>query len=307
MTRSLLSLKDLKSKELLDVFARIQSLKSKIIRHKEINILKNMVVGLLFTKPSTRTRTSFEAAVLHLGGKAIYLPSSDLQLKRGEPVKDTARVLGSYLDGLVARVYAHQDIVELAEYSGITVINGLSDLVHPTQAICDLFTIQEVKQKLTGLKLAFVGDGDNVCNSLFLGCAMCGINMIAACPEGYFPNQDILEEGRKIAKNTGGSLEVVTDPAEAVKGADVLYSDVWVSMGDESQKEARLKAFQGYQINSDLLKTANKNAIVMHCLPAHRGLEITDEVIEGPQSVVWQQAANKMYGAVGILDFFLRC
>ncbi len=307
MTRSLLTLKDLSVKELFSIFARIKSLKNKLIRHKEINVLKSMVVGLLFTKPSTRTRTSFEAAVLHLGGKAIYLPSSDLQLKRGEPVKDTARVLGSYLDGLVARVYAHQDIVELAEYSGITVINGLSDLVHPTQAICDLFTIQEVKQKLTGLKLAFVGDGDNVCNSLFLGCAMCGINMIAACPEGYFPNQDILEEGRKIAKNTGGSLEVVTDPAEAVKGADVLYSDVWVSMGDESQKEARLKAFQGYQINSDLLKTANKNAIVMHCLPAHRGLEITDEVIEGPQSVVWQQAANKMYGAVGILDFFLRC
>ena len=303
MARSLLTLKDLSAKELFSIFARIKSVKNKLIRHKEINILKNMVVGLLFTKPSTRTRTSFEAAVLRLGGKAIYLPSSDLQLKRGEPVKDTARVLGSYLDGLVARVYAHQDIVELAEYSGITVINGLSDLAHPTQAICDLFTIKEVKQTLKGLKMAFVGDGDNVCNSLFLGCAMCGINMVAACPEGYSPNQDILEEGRKIAKSTGGSLEVVTDPAEAVKGADVLYSDVWVSMGDESQKEARLKAFQGYQINSDLLKTANKEAIVMHCLPAHRGLEITDTVIEGPQSVVWRQGANKMYGAAGILDF----
>jgi len=305
MTRSLLTLKDISRDELFIIFEKAKALKAGIKQGKSIENLRNRVVGMLFEKPSTRTRVSFEVAILRLGGKAVYLSSSELQLKRGEPIKDTARILGSYLDALVARVYDHQTVEELALHAGIPVINGLSDFTHPTQAVCDLFTVLEVKGRLEGLSLAYIGDGNNVCQSLLLCCALAGMNMTAACPSGCRPHPDILKDAEQIAEKSGSIISIVEDPKDAAKGADILYTDVWVSMGEEKEKETKLKKFQGYQINADLLKTAAEDASVMHCLPAYRGLEITEDLMEGPQSIIWQQGENKMHGAAAILDFFL--
>jgi ornithine carbamoyltransferase len=203
----------------------------------------------------------------------------------------------------VARVYAHDTVVQLAKYSGVSVVNALSDLEHPTQIISDFLTIIEKKGKLEGLTLAYIGDGDNVCNSLLLGAALAGMNMNVACPEGYDPDAAILAKAQSLAKENGAKLAVTRKTSEAVKDADVLYTDVWVSMGEDAEREKRMRAFQGYQINSTLLRTANRDAVVMHCLPAHRGLEITDDVIEGEQSIVWQQGANKLYSAASVLEF----
>ncbi len=305
MFGSLLTLKDLTSEALSTILERTKLLKTKIKQKKPLTPLQGRVVGMLFEKPSTRTRVSFEAAALRLGGATIYLSTSELQLKRGEPLKDTARILGSYLDALIARVYDHHTVLELSEYSGIPVINALSDLAHPTQAICDLFTIQEVKGGLSGVTLAYIGDGNNVCNSLLMACALTGVNMTAACPAGYHPNPGFLGAAQRIAEKTGSRLNVIEDPRGAARGADILYTDVWVSMGEEEEKEVKLKAFQGYQINAELLRLADTHAAVMHCLPAYRGMEITEDVMEGPQSIIWQQGENKMYGAAAILDFLL--
>jgi ornithine carbamoyltransferase len=305
MAHSILSVADLSTEDMNDIFSRSLKLKSQLKKHESVHVLQNKVAGLLFEKPSTRTRTSFQTAVLRLGGHAVYLPSSELQLSRGEPIKDTARILGSYLDTIIARVYSHQTVVDLARFSDIPVFNGLSDLEHPTQIVCDLLTVKEVKKDLEGLTLAFIGDGNNVSNSLLLGTALMGMNMNLACPEGHDPDKAILERAKRIASETGSKLQIVHNPKEAAKDADVLYTDVWVSMGEEKEREERLKTFQGFQINADLLSLAAKDAVVMHCLPAHRGLEITDDVIEGNQSIVWAQGENKLYGAIGLLDFFL--
>jgi len=305
MTRSLLTSDDLTREDLLAIFDRARDLKKAIMEGRCPDVLKGRVIGILFEKPSTRTRTSFESAILRLNGKAIYLAPGNLQIKRGEPLKDTARMLGAYLDALVARVYSHETVASFASDSGIPVINGLSDLEHPTQAVCDLFTVLEVKGKLDGLTLAYIGDGNNVCHSLLLACAMAGMNMTVACPQGYCPDADVLHRAEAVAQETHATLKVVEAPEEAAAGADVLYTDVWVSMGEENDKEVKLQAFEGYQINEDLLKVAAQDASVMHCLPAYRGLEITDDVIEGPRSIVWKQAENKMYGAAGILAYLL--
>ena len=305
MTRSMLTVDDISSDELFSILERAKAFKQAVKEKKDLHVLKNAVIGILFEKPSTRTRTSFESAILRLGGKAIYLPSSDLQTKRGEPIEDTARILGGYLDAVIARVYSHQTLEALSTYSGIPIINGLSDLSHPTQAICDLFTIREVKGEMKGLTLAYIGDGNNVCHSLLLACALAGMNMHVASPKGFFPGVEVIEKAREIASKTGSGIKVVEDPEEGARGADILYTDVWVSMGEEKEKEKKLAAFQGYQINRKLLEAADPNAVVMHCLPAYRGLEITDEVMESSQSVIWRQAENKMHGAAGILDFLL--
>jgi ornithine carbamoyltransferase len=307
MARSFLSMADLSRQELELIINKAKDLKSQLHEPSTtIGPLQKKIVGLLFEKPSTRTRTSFEAATLRLGGEAIYLPSSELQLSRGEPIKDTARILGGYLDCIVARVYAHDTVTQLSRYSGLPVVNALSDLEHPTQIVCDLLSIMEAKGKLEGLTLAYIGDGNNVCNSLLLGCATVGMNMTVACPKGYEPNKMILQKASEIAKASGAKLSVIRNPNEAAKGSDVLYTDVWVSMGEEKERQKRLRVFKGYQINSRLLQVAALDAVVMHCLPAHRGLEITDDVIEGKQSIVWQQGENKLYGAASILDFLLR-
>lgn len=303
--KSFLSINDASKRELDRILERTKVIKAAIKRGRTVPGLKGIVVGLLFEKPSTRTRASFEVATRRLGGEAIYLSANELQLSRGEPVKDTARILGDYLDGIVARVYAHDTVTQLADNAGVPVINALSDLEHPTQIISDLFTIQEAKGKLKGLKIAYIGDGNNVCNSLILGAAQEGMKISVACPEGYEPKSSVLKDAEEIGKSTGATIKVVRSATEAAEAADVLYTDVWVSMGDESTKEKRLRDFQGYQINSDLLRVAKKDASVMHCLPAHRGLEITDDVIEGKQSIVWQQGENKLYGAASVLEWLL--
>jgi len=304
--KSFLSLNDITKPEIGKVLARAEKIKSGIRRGTPISTLRGKIIGLLFEKPSTRTRASFEVASRRLGGESIYLSANELQLSRGEPVKDTARILGGYVDGIVARVYSNDTVVDLADYSGVPVVNALSDREHPTQIVSDLLTIQEAKGKLRGLDFTYIGDGNNVCNSLLLGAALVGMNMTVGCPEGYDPNPTILADAEKTASSTGAHLRVVHDPAVAAKDADILYTDVWVSMGDEASKEKRMRDFVGYQINSDLVRLARKNASVMHCLPAHRDLEITDDVIEGKQSIVWQQGENKLYGAAAVLEWLLK-
>ncbi len=302
---SLLSVTDFTPDEFRLALARTGEMKQLFRMKRKTRRLYGYVIGLLFEKPSTRTRTSFEAAALRLGADVLYLPSGELQLSRGEPVKDTARVLGGYLDAIVARVYLHHTLEQLAEYSQLPVINGLSDLEHPTQAISDLFTIMERKGELPGISLAYIGDGNNVCNSLLLGAAATGMHFRAACPKGYEPDRGVLRKGKDLARKSGGSITVCQDPKDAAKLADVLYTEVWVSMGQETEREKRLSVFSSYQINQDLLDRAADEAMVMHCLPAHRGLEITADVLEGAQSAVWVQAENKIYGAASTLDLVL--
>jgi ornithine carbamoyltransferase (EC 2.1.3.3) len=303
VARSLLSLWDLDSEDVVAVLARISRYKKAIRSRAGIHDLNHRVFGLLFEKPSTRTRTGFETAVLRMGGNALYLQSDHLQASRGEPIKDTARVLGSYLDGIIARVYAHDSLHQLQKFAGIPVINGLSDLEHPTQVLSDLFTIREEKGELAGLTLAYIGDGNNVCNSLLIGAALTGMHMRVACPKGYEPDSEVLRKARGISRESSSHLTITREPKEAAVDADILYTDTWISMGDEKEQEKRLLQFQGYQINADLIAVAAPEARVMHCLPAHRGFEITDEALEGPQSIVWPQAENKLHGAAGILGF----
>jgi len=267
--------------------------------------LSRKVVGLLFEKPSTRTRVSFETAAYQLGGQAMYLRADELQLARGEPLKDTARILGAYLNGIVIRTYTHQTLVEFAEYSPVPIINALSDIEHPTQIIADMLTIQEEKGKLSNLRFVWVGDGNNVCNSWLLGGAIMGMNLVVSCPKGFEPAKSIIARAKTLAIEAGGTIETIRDPKKAVENADVLYTDVWISMGQEKGAKRKQASFKDYQMNSKLLSKAGSNVLVMHCLPAHRGLEITDEVLEGPNSIVWKQAENKLHGARAVLAAFL--
>ncbi len=268
-------------------------------------VLKGKTLGMIFHKPSTRTRVSFEVGMYQLGGYPLFLSAQELQLRRGETIGDTARTLSRYLDGIMIRTFAQEDVEELAHYASIPVINGLTDLFHPTQALADVMTIEEHKGRLAGLKLAFVGDGNNVAHSLLQVCAKLGINMVVACPPGYEPQADILAAARSEAAATGAVLEVTHDPVAAVSGADVVYTDVWASMGREAEEEARRKVFARYQVNSELLSHASPEVIVLHCLPAHRGEEITDEVMDGPHSVVFDEAENRLHMHKAILALLL--
>lgn len=264
-------------------------------------LLPHKTLALVFEKPSTRTRVSFEVGVRHLGGSALYLGRQDLQLGRGETLEDTARTLSRYVDAIVYRAFRHEDVVRLAEAASVPVINGLDELEHPCQALSDLFTVFEIKGRLEGLRLAYVGDGNNVCNSLLLGCALTGIHMVAACPPGYEPDPRILQQAEQLAAKRRSAVELVTSPQEAVVDAELVYTDVWVSMGQEEERAKRLEAFAGYQVNEDLLDLANRDARVMHCLPAHRGEEITDAVLDGPRSIVWEQAENRLHAQKALL------
>jgi len=304
--RSYLSVADLSKHEFADLLERTKILKDGMLRGSLGQVLDKRVIGLLFEKPSTRTRVSFETAAFRLGGQPMYMQAGELQSTRGEPIQDTARILGSYLDCIVARVFAHETLVQLAKHSHVSVINALSDLEHPTQIVSDFFTITETKGKLKGLNLTYIGDGNNVCHSLLLGSALTGMNMNVACPEGYDPDPAILARARNLVGEDDVKLTIMREPSKAVKDADVLYTDVWVSMGEDSEEKQRMKAFQGYQVNAALLKGAKRDAVVMHCLPAHRGLEITEDVIEGDQSIVWQQGANKLYSAASVLEYCLK-
>ena len=260
------------------------------------------ILGLIFEKPSTRTRISFESAMINWGGSTIFLSSKDLQLSRGEPIKDTARVLSSYIHTVVLRTYSQETIEEFAKYASIPVINGLSDKFHPCQALSDVMTVIEKGKDLYKSKIVWIGDGNNVAQSWIETAALLGFKFILACPPGFEPDENLLKEAKE---KYNAEIEVLHDPLEAVKDADVINTDVWVSMGQEKESEQRQKVFQPFQVNKELLKQANSDAIVLHCLPAHRGEEITEEVLEGEHSVVWDQAENKMWLHMALLEFLL--
>lgn len=285
---------------------RARALKADRTHGRRPRTLRDRTVALLFEKPSTRTRTSFEVGVRDLGGTPMYLSSSDLQLGRGETIADTARVLSRYVDAIVYRAFHHSDEVELARWASVPIINGLDDLEHPCQIAADLLTMHERwKGKFSGHRLAYIGDGNNVLNSLLLGAAAVGLDIVAASPAGYAPNAEIVRSARALARTTGSSITLTRTPGDAVRGADVVYTDVWVSMGDESEAAARTAAFQGYQVNDALLVGANPEAFVMHDLPAHRGVEITGAVMDGPRAVVFDQAENRLHAQKAILEWSL--
>lgn len=291
MSSHLLSLSDLSYADIINLLDAASDLKEKRAHGKTFDILKNKTLAMLFEKSSTRTRLSFEVAMTDLGGHAIYLNYKDIQLGRGESIADTARVMSRYVHAIMARVYKHETLIELSENGTVPVINGLSDLEHPCQLLADLLTIREYKGKIKGLNFAWIGDGNNVCNSAMLACALTGMKMTVACPEGYEPSAEILAKAREL----GGIINVINDPIKAAKNADILSTDVWVSMGDEEEQDQRLYDFKPYQINSKLLEQAKHDVMVLHCLPAHRGEEITAEVVDGPNSAVFDQAENRLH------------
>jgi ornithine carbamoyltransferase len=299
--RDFLTVWDLSSKEIDSLLKRALELKS----GKDANKcpLIGRSIGLLFEKASTRTRVSFEVGIYQLGGQSIYMNPKEIQLGRGESIYDTAKVLSRYLNAIVIRTFGHKTLIEFANYSSIPIINGLSDMHHPCQALADLMTILEKKGRLNGIRLAYIGDGNNVANSLIEAAVRTGINMAIACPESCEPNPDVLRKAISIAKN---EIAVMKEPKEAVSKADVVYTDVWVSMGQEKESAKKKRKFRNYQLNSKLLSYADKDAIVLHCLPAHRGEEITDEVIDGPQSVVFDQAENRLHTQKALLEFLLK-
>ncbi|MEM0283106.1 MAG: ornithine carbamoyltransferase [Sulfolobales archaeon] len=306
--KSIISALDLDLEELYMIFDTTSIMKSRYYSgEKIINILPGRVLGMIFQKPSTRTRVSFEVAIKQLGGDSIYMSWNELQLGRGESVADTARVLGRYLDGIVARVYKQSVLEEMARYSGIPIINGLSDEEHPVQAVSDFYTIYEKFKRFKGLKIAFVGDGgDNVLNSLLAIGSKLGVDFWIATPPGYQPAKYILDKAYEFAEISGGSINITEDPRKAVSNADVVYTDVWVSMGQESEREKRLRDLEPYRVDQKLMSLAKSTAVFMHCLPAHRGEEVVDEVIDGPQSIVWDQAENRLHTQKAILALVIR-
>jgi ornithine carbamoyltransferase len=296
--KDLISLKDLSPKEIIDIIKLAGKLKKAPFSQR--GLFRDKTLALLFQKPSNRTRISFEVAMAHLGGYTLYLSPDEIKMGQREPVKDVGRVLSRYVNGIVARVFSHQDVVELAHYSDIPVINGLSDLEHPCQALGDILTIAEKTRKLKKTVVSWVGDGNNVLNSLLIACAKVGVSIKIATPAGYRPAGDIFDEAVEIAKKSKASVQIFNDPYEAVSGSDIVYTDVWVSMGQEAEKEKRIKDFARYQVNESLMKAAKKDALIMHCLPAHRGEEITD-VIDSKNSIVYDQAENRMHVEKAIL------
>ena len=263
--------------------------------------LKGKILGMVFEKPSLRTRISFEVGMSQLGGKAIYISPDEVGIGKRESVHDVAKVLSRYVDAIMYRAFSNKIMRELAAHAQVPVVNGLDDMEHPCQCAADLMTVLEKKEKLKGLRLVYVGDGNNVCNSLMLGCALVGMNMRAATPKDFRPNADLLAKAQDIAKTKGCTIDVMPNPFQAIEGADVIYTDTWVSMGQEAEKEQKEKTFLPYQVNEKLVEGAAKDYIFMHCLPAHRGLEVSQEVIDGPHSVVFDQAENRLHAQKAIL------
>ena len=297
--KDVLSLQDLSSEEILSILRLSGNLKNELKNgdgEKASQLLKGKVLGMIFQKPSTRTRVSFETGIFQLGGNALYLSTNDMQLSRGESIEDTGRTLSLYVNCIVARVYEHADLQILANSASIPVINGLSNTFHPCQILADLLTIQEHKKKMKGLNLAWIGDGNNVCNDLLLGCAKTGINMTAACPHGYEPLEQIVRLAKEEEQKTGVKITITDDPLQATKDADIIVTDTFLSIGKDQEKTTREEAFlPRYQVNSDLLKNAKRDVIFMHCLPAKRGQEVTSEVIDGSASVIWDEAENRLH------------
>ena len=301
MKRDFLTVLDISSKEILRLIKRSVELKSGVDSNKCPLIGKS--IGLLFEKASTRTRVSLEVGIYQLGAQSIYMNPKEIQIGRGETIHDSAKVLSRYLAGIIIRTYSHDTIAEFASHASIPVINGLSDMHHPCQALADLMTIHEKKRRLKGIRTAFVGDGNNVLHSLIEAAALTGMDLTIACPKGYEPDPGVLKKARASSGN--GTITVVREPEKAAKDADVLYTDVWVSMGQEKEAVRKKRIFRSYQINRELLSYAKKDAIVLHCMPAHRGEEITDEIMDSPQSAVFDQAENRLHTQKALLEFLL--
>ncbi len=293
--KSLVSINDLTIEEIYQIFDVSKTLKEKLYIGEPHRVLEGKTLGMIFTKPSTRTRVSFETGIYQLGGIGMYFGPNDLQLKKSESIQDTAKVLSRYLSGIMIRTFDHQDVVELAKYSTIPVINGLTDLLHPCQVLTDLFTVLEKKRILKGLKLAYIGDGNNMAHSLLNGCSKVGMDIAIASPSGFKPNEDIVKNAKVNAKYMGSKVEILDDPKAAVKDADVVYTDVWASMGQEAEAEERKKKFMKYQVNPELVKLAKEDYLFMHCLPAHRGDEVVNEVADSPNSVIFDEAENRLH------------
>jgi ornithine carbamoyltransferase len=305
--KDILSIADLSTNEISMILMLAGKLKREQKSGKSRPFLRGKTLGMIFQKPSTRTRVSFEVGMYQLGGGAVYLGANDIQLSRGETIEDTAKTLSLYLDCIMARVYNHKDVETLARYASVPVINGLSDSFHPCQILADLMTIQEHKKKLKGLQLAWLGDGDNVCNDLMLGCAKTGISMNAACPKGYEPLEEIVELAKAEAKKTGVDITITNDSASSVKDADIIATDTFISIGKEGEGATRNAAFlPNYQVNIDIMKLAKRDAIFMHCLPAKRGMEVTADVIDGKWSVVWQEAENRLHTQKALLCLLMK-
>jgi len=303
MKRDLISLHALSPAETQHLLNLSQNLKKN--RHQNADYLKGKTVGLVFQKPSNRTRVSFEVGVSQLGGNCVYLGPQEIALGKRESTADVAGTLSRYLDAIVARTHLHSDVIDLGKFASVPIINGLSDMYHPCQALADLMSIREKFDDLKGLTLAFIGDGNNVCHSLLLGCAKVGLNMVVATPKGYEPNPEVVAAAQKYGKQSGAKITLTDSPQKAAKNAHIIYADVWVSMGQEEESKSRLKVFKDYQINDKLVKLADKNYIFMHCLPAHRGEEVTAEVIDGPHSIIFDQAENRMHAQKAVLIFLM--
>ena len=299
MKKDLLSIQDISAEDIIGILDKARDVKANSAKYSDA--LKSKSIGLIFQKPSNRTRVSFEIGMFQLGGHTIYLGSSEIGMGGRESVKDVACVLSRYLNGIVARTYKHEVVEELAKYASIPIINGLSDRAHPCQALGDLFTIREKFGKLDGLKVAYIGDGNNVLNSLMLASLKLGVSVSVATPKAYSPDDKILKLAMAVARSSGAKLDISNDPIKAAIGADVLYTDVWVSMGQEKEAAKRIKAFKSFQLNDGIVKKAKTGCAVMHCLPAHRGQEITDSIMDSKHSIVYDQAENRMHVQKAVL------
>jgi ornithine carbamoyltransferase len=304
--RSFTRVADWEAGELLAALDLADALKELQKRGEEHHLLPGRTLGMIFQKPSTRTRVSFEVGIAQLGGTGLYLAAGDLQLGRGETIRDTATVLSRYLDGIMIRTYAQEDVEELARHASIPVINGLTDSAHPCQALADVMTIRERFGRLDDLRVVYVGDGNNVCASLMIACAKLGASFVAATPEGYEPAEEVVAIAREAAERSGASVDVVRDPQGAAEGADVLYTDVWTSMGQDEERDRRLRDLAGYGIDGGLVGLAREKSIVLHCLPAHYGEEISEDVLYGPHSAVWDQAENRLHAQKALMALVMR-
>ncbi|MBM7542952.1 ornithine carbamoyltransferase [Amphibacillus cookii] len=296
-----LTLFDFTSEQIAYLLQLAKDVKAKQKAGQIYQPLKGKVLGMIFEKSSTRTRVSFESGIYQLGGIGLFLSTNDLQLGRGEPISDTAKILSGYLDGIMIRTFHQSDVEELAEHASIPVINGLTDDYHPCQVLADLQTIEEVKGKLAGLKMAYIGDGNNMAHSLMAGAVKMGMDFSTAAPDGYLPKKEMVERAQVIANENDVTITVTTDPVEAIKDADIVYTDVWASMGQESEQKKRETLFADYQVNGSLLKHAKADYLFMHCLPAHRGEEVTAEIIDGDHSVIFQEAENRLHAQKALM------
>ena len=304
MKKSLVNILDFESGEISEIFSKTQELK-KLSPTDNYAPLKGKTLGMIFKKSSTRTRISFEVGIYQLGGKALFLDSKELQWERGETLADSARVLSIYLDGIVIRTFSHKEVEDLAKAANVPVINGLSNLLHPCQILTDIFTIQEHVDDLKKTRIVYLGDGNNVANSWINGAARMGLDLRIVCPENYLPDSEILKVARGEAAKSGGKIDICNEPQVGVSGADVIYTDVWVSMGQEEEAVKKKEIFQPFQLNSNLIKKTGKDPLIMHCLPAHRGDEITSDVMDSHRSIIFDQVENRLHVQKAILEYLL--